>query len=56
MTLPYDTARCATPCALAPICRRTEPGREEMQPVSVFPGGPGCVGLIERRASRDPRN
>lgn len=50
MTIPFDTARCMTPCSLAQICRRTEPGRGDMQVMSVFPGGPGCVGLIERRA------
>ena len=56
MTLPFDTARCMTPCSLAQICRRTEPGREWGQPMSGFPGGPGCVGLIERRGEDDPRD
>ena len=49
MIIPYDTARCMTPCSLAPICRRREPGNELMQVFGSFPGGPGCVGLIERK-------
>ena len=57
MTLPYDYARCMTPCAIANLCRRTDPGREWMQPMSVYPGGPDCCGLIKREeVSHDPRN
>lgn len=48
MTLPYDYARCMTPCALADRCRRTDPGREWMQPMSSYPGSPECCGFIER--------
>lgn len=48
MTLPFDMCRCMTPCALAAQCRRTDPGREWMQPMSVYPGGPECCGLIRR--------
>ena len=53
MTLPYDVARCMTPCSLAQICRRTEPGRGQLQPFSEFPGGPECWGLIERERAHD---
>ena len=47
MPLPFDLARCMTPCALAARCRRTTPGREGYQTFSAYPGGYGCHGLIE---------
>lgn len=48
MTLPHDHTRCATPCALASRCRRTDPGRPGYQSHAAFPGGEGCDGFIER--------
>ena len=45
--LPYDYARCGTPCAIAARCRRTTPGRDGYQSFSNFPGGDDCHGLIE---------
>ena len=45
--LPFDYARCMTPCALATRCRRTTPGRDGYQTYSDFPGGDDCHGMIE---------
>ena len=43
--LPYDYARCMTPCELAAVCRRTTPGRAP-QSYTQYPGGDDCHGLI----------
>lgn len=43
--LPYDYARCATPCALADKCRRTTPGRADYQAYTKYEGGEDCRGF-----------
>lgn len=50
--LPYDTARCVNPdgCVMASQCRRTERGRDVMQPYSRFPQGRDCEGFIRKKA------
>ena len=43
--LPYDYARCATPCELAEKCRRTTQGHATYQAYAFYPGGEDCKGF-----------